>query len=258
MVLFGAHSKSPNTTKIEVLADTRENPKRHFWLQKCHFGFSLEKGLYYLWYLKAVLCWKHYFYSVFSKTQLCRHERMQLEQKQTFTKNRGCLPKCKKVFFWYVFCVFWWFCFLLPVFLFLCFVKGPKRLFSCNFRVFLSILFPPKACLKVFFFFLFCFFLLLSSLSKIHFLFAFYPSTPFYRRLFLGFLFFFFCLPFPFLRFACLFDTNFPNIPFLKSNVLSFLAVSFFCCSSCCFDCVCFSLSVSLLLCWLCVWCLFV
>ena len=92
--------------------------------------------------------------------------------------------------------------------------------------------------------FLFCFFLLLCSLSKIHFLFASYPSTPFYRRLFVGFLFFFFCLPFPFLRFACLFDTNFPNIPFLKSNVLSFLAVSFFCCSCFCFDCVCFSLSV--------------
>ena len=81
-------------------------------------GFHSKKGFYYLWYLKAVLCWKHYFYSVFSKTQLCRHERMQLEQKQKFTKNRGCLPKCKNVFFWYVlFFAFWWFCFLLPVFL---------------------------------------------------------------------------------------------------------------------------------------------
>ena len=56
---FGAHSKSPNTTKIGVSAGTGENPKCHFWLQKCHFGFSLEKGFYYLWYLKAVFCWKH-------------------------------------------------------------------------------------------------------------------------------------------------------------------------------------------------------
>ena len=96
---FGAHSKSPNTTKIGVSAGTGENPKWHFWLQKCHFGFSLEKGFYYLWYLKAVLCWKHYFHSVFSKAQLCRHEIMQLEQKQKFTKNWGCLPKCTKVFF---------------------------------------------------------------------------------------------------------------------------------------------------------------
>ena len=154
---FGAHSKSPNTTKIGVSAGTGENPKWHFWLQKWHFGFSLEKGFYYLWYLKAVLCWKHYFYSVFSKTQLSRHERMQLEQKQKFTKNRGCLPKCKKVFFDFFF-AFWWFCFLLPVFLFLCCVKRPRKAISCNFRGLLSILFPQKACLKVFLFFLFCFF----------------------------------------------------------------------------------------------------
>ena len=72
----------------------------------------------------------------------------------------------------------------------------------------------------------------------------------------MGFLLFFFCLSFPFLSFACLFDTNFPNIPFLKSNLLSFLAVSFFFCCCCfCFHCVCFSLSVFVLLCWLCFWC---
>ena len=45
---FGAHSKSLNTTKIGVSAGKGENPKWQFWLQKCHFGFSLEKGLYYL------------------------------------------------------------------------------------------------------------------------------------------------------------------------------------------------------------------
>ena len=44
----------------------------------------------------------------------------------------------------------------------------------------------------------------------------------------MGFLLFFFCLPFPFLMFACLFETNFPNIPFLKPKLLSFLAVYFF------------------------------
>ena len=121
----------------------------------------------------------------------------------------------------------------------------------------MSICSHKRPVLKCFFSSYFVF-LLLSSLSKIHFLFAFYPSTPFYRRLFVGLLFFFFCLPFPFLRFACLFDTNLPNIPFLKSNLLSFLAFSFFCCSCSCFDCVCFSLSVILLLCWLCFWCFFV
>ena len=96
----GAHSKSPNATKIGVSAGTGENPKWHFWLQKCHFGFSLEKGFYYLWYLKAVFRWKHYFYSVFSKTQLCRYERMYFDKKQKFYKNRGWFARMQKgVFF---------------------------------------------------------------------------------------------------------------------------------------------------------------
>ena len=100
---------------------------------------------------------------------------------------------------------------------------------------------PVLKCLFSSYFVFFAF----VSLSKIHFFICFLSINPFYRRLFVGFLFFFFCLPFPFLSFACLFDTNFPNIPFLKSNLLSFLAVSFFFCCSCfCFHCVCFSLSV--------------
>ena len=57
--------------------------------------------------------------------------------------------------------------------------------------------------------------------------------------------------------FACFFQTNFPNIPFLKSNLLSFLAVSFFLLFLflfwlCMFQPFCF-----LLLCWLCFWCFF-
>ena len=227
---------------------------------KVSFWVSLEKGFYYLWCLKAVFCWKHYFYSAFSKTQLCRHERMQLEQKQKFTKNRGCLPKCKKgLFLVCFFFAFWWFCFLLPVFWFLCFVKkGPKRLFSCNFRGLLSILFPQKACLKVFLFFLFCFFFAFVFPFKTPFCpFAFWPSAPFWKTLIFLVSFFFFFLLLPFLMFACFFQRNFPNIPFLKSNLLSFLAASFFCCSCFCFGCVCFSLSVFLLLCWLCFWCFF-
>ena len=59
----------------------------------------------------------------------------------------------------------------------------------------------------------------------------------------MGFLLFFFCLPFPFRMFACLFETSFPNIPFLKPKLLSLLAVYFFFCCSCfCFHGVCFSL----------------
>ena len=72
-------------------------------------GFPSKGGLYYLWYLEAVLCWKHYFYSVCSNTAL------QTWKSVTWKKNtktiRGCLPKCKKLFFRSVFLVFWWFCF---------------------------------------------------------------------------------------------------------------------------------------------------
>ena len=99
VTFFGAHWKSPNTTKIGVSADTGENPKWHFWLQKCHFGFSLEKGFYYLWCLKAVFRWKHYFYSVFSKTQLCRHERMYLDKKKNLPKIVVVCQNAKRSFF---------------------------------------------------------------------------------------------------------------------------------------------------------------
>ena len=105
----------------------------------------------------------------------------------------------------------------------------------------MSILLPPKACLKVYLFFLFCFFCFCLPFQKSIFYLLFIHQPLFTED---SLCFFFFCLPFPFLRFACLFDTSFPNIPFLKSNVLSFLAVLFFCCSCFCFDCVCFSLSV--------------
>ena len=109
----------------------------------------------------------------------------------------------------------------------------------------LSILNPPKACLKVFLFFLFCFFCFCLRFQKSILYFLFVHQPLFNKRLFVGFLLFFFCLSFPFLSFACLFDANFPNIPFLKSNLLSFLPVYFFFCCCCfCFHCVCFSLSV--------------
>ena len=60
------------------------------------------------------------------------------------------------------------------------------------------------------------------------------------------FLLFFFSFPFPFLMFARLFETNFPNIPFLKPKLLSFF---------CCFVFV-FMMYVSAFLfqCWFCFW----
>ena len=58
--LFGGPCKSPNTTKRGVSADKGEDPKWHFWLQKCHFGNGPQRGFRYLWYTNAALCWKHY------------------------------------------------------------------------------------------------------------------------------------------------------------------------------------------------------
>ena len=116
-----------------------------------------------------------------------------------------------------------------------------------HFWRFFVYLFPQKACLKLFIFFLFCFFAFVfpfknpfSSLLFVH--------QPLLEKTLCGVLLFFFCSPFPFLMFACLFETNFPNIPFFKPKLLSLLAVYFFFCCSCFyFHGVCFSLSVSML-----------
>ena len=60
-----------------------------------------------------------------------------------------------------------------------------------------------------------------------------------------GFILFF--LPFPFLMFACFFGRNFPNIPFFKPRLLSFLAVFFFFLVFLLFSWCLFRLSVSML-----------
>ena len=141
MVLFLWPFQVTKHYKIGVSADTGENPKWHFWLQKCHFGKGPRKVFYYLWFLKAVLCWKHYFYSVFSKTQLCRHERA----KKAKNKNRGGLPEWTGVFFG-PFLGFGGFVFFgFSVFLCFCFVhNSPKWLFSCIFRGFFVYFVPTK------------------------------------------------------------------------------------------------------------------
>ena len=90
---------------------------------------------------------------------------------------------------------------------------------------------PNRLVIKIRLFFLFRFFLvfLLSSLSEFHLFFGGVggcPSTPFWKTLFFVC---FFCLflPFPFLMFVCLFEANFPNIPFFKTNLLQCLPASF-------------------------------
>ena len=145
----------------------------------------------------------------------------------------------------FFFFAFWWFCFLLPVFWFLCFVKkAQKGYFPAILEVFCLFCSHKRPVLRCFFSSYFVFFAFVFPFKTPFYPFAFWPSAPFWKTLIFLVSFFFFFLLFPFLMFACFFQTNFPNIPFLKSNLLSFLAVSFFCCSCFCFGCVCFSLSV--------------
>ena len=135
--------------------------------------------------------------------------------------------------------------------------KAQKGYFSAILEVFCLFCSHKRPVLRCFCSSYFVFFAFVFPFKTPFYPFAFWPSAPFWKTLIFLVSFFFLFLLFPFFMFACFFQTNFPNIPFLKSNLLSFLAVYFFCCSCFCFGCVCFSLSVFLLLCWLCFWCFF-
>ena len=154
---------------------------------------------------------------------------MQLEQKQKFTKNRRCLPKCKKVFFCYVFfLLFGGFVFVACVLVLVFCKKAQKGYFPAILEVFRLFCSHKRPVLRCFFSSYFVFFAFVFTFKTPFYPFAFWPSAPFWKTLIFLVSFFFFFLLFPFLMFACFFQTNFPNIPFLKSNLLSFLAVSFF------------------------------
>ena len=159
------------------------------------------------------------------------------------------MPKCKKVFWGYVF-----FCFLVVLFFCcLCFCacvlqKGPQRLFSCNFRGFCLFCSPKRPVLKCFFSSFSVFFpgFPFSSLSKFHFFFfVFCPSTPFWKRFFVGGFFLSFYFVFSFLNVGFFVWSNFLTSPFWTPSCFCFW--HFFCCFSFCFHGVCFCLSVLML-----------
>ena len=91
---------------------------------------KVERGLYYLRYLKAVFCWKYNFYSVFSK----RMKECNLKQVLCQNANRCFLG------------LFLFVCFLVvlffSVFLCFCFVKRAKKAFFLQFNFFFHF-FPP-------------------------------------------------------------------------------------------------------------------
>ena len=82
--LFGPKQcKSGKTIKIVVSAEIAQNQKWHLFFEKGVFLTWVKKWVL-LCFWKAVLFWKHYFYSVFSKAQL-------------FKSKNGMLKKNKKL-----------------------------------------------------------------------------------------------------------------------------------------------------------------
>ena len=139
-----------------------------------------------------------------------------LKNKTKIHEKRGCLPKCKTVFYGQFFFVFWWFCFFVAcVFVLL---LGPKRLFSFNLEFLFLFSSPKRPVLKCLFssFSVFFLVLLMSSLSKFHLFSLLFVHQPLFAKdSFEGFLqSFIILLPFPFLVFASFFETNFLTSPF--------------------------------------------
>ena len=154
----------------------------------------------------------------FAEIKECKLKKPKIYQKL------GAVCQHAKVFL-FVFCFFFFsLCFFLFVFACLVWKKPPKGYFLAVSEFFLLFV-PPKG---------------LSLISSYSVLFPCFPfvfpfKIPYFSLLFvhqplLENVFSVFCLsllPFPLLMFACFFETSFPNIPFLKPNLLSFLVVFF-------------------------------
>ena len=114
---FCAHSKSPNTTKIGASAGTGENPKWHFWFQKCHFGKGPRKGALLSVIPKSCALLKARNFVVFSgKHRFAEIKECNLKNKNNLPKIRGCFASMQKgVFFCLCFLLFGGFVFSLCV-----------------------------------------------------------------------------------------------------------------------------------------------
>ena len=129
-----------------------------------------------------------------------------LKKNQKFNKNRGWFARMQKG----VFCHFLGFGGF--VFFSLCFCASvlykiaQNGYFPACLRGFLSILFPQKACLKLFLFFLFCFFAFVFPFKNPFFL-CFLSINPFLEKTLCGVSFVFLLLAFSFPN-VCLFIWN--------------------------------------------------
>ena len=175
---------------------------------------------------KAVSAENTVFIVFSAKHSFAEIKECNLKKKTNLPKIGGCLPTCKKVFFCLCFCC------LVVLFFFACIIffdlekKKPNVLF-----LFFSFFVPKRLVFKILLFFLFYFLFWFSFCHPFQnsiFFFDICPSTPFWKTLIFCFFNLSFACLFPFLMFACFFQTNFPHIPFLKPKLLSFLVVYLF------------------------------
>ena len=165
----------------------------------------------------------------------CFQQNTALQKEKSASRKNINLPKqgavCQRAKMCFcLFSVVWWFCFFLGVFVLFGFgKKAPNGYFPAVTELFSFFCVPKRPVFKILLFFLFCFVSLFSFCPPLKIPSVFFgvcPSAPLWKiLLFLVCLSFFF-VAFPFM-FACLFQTNFPNIPFLKPRLFWFLVVSF-------------------------------
>ena len=172
-----------------------------------------------------MLCWKHSFYSVFSKHSFAEIRECKLKNRN-LPKIGGCLPTFKKAVFLFVLLCFG--ALVFSLFLFFLGKKAPKRLVSCNFRGFSSFVPPKGLSLKSFSssYSVFPCFAFLLPQNSIFFL-CVLSINPLLENILFWQVFFYHYLTSPLLMFCLFFERNIPNIHHLKTNLLSFSAIYF-------------------------------
>ena len=110
-------------------------------------GRGLERELYYYYICDTLkLCFAENTGFIVFSAEYSFADIKECNSKKTFPKVGVVCQNAKRCFYGLFFCFFGGFVFFLCVFVIL-FCEGPKKLFSCNFIVFLFNLFPQKACL---------------------------------------------------------------------------------------------------------------
>ena len=102
-------------------------PKMALLVAKVPFWVFPRKGVYYLWYTKAVLCWKHLFIVFSAKHSFVDMKECNLKKNKNLPKIGAVCQNAKRFFWGMFFLLFGGFVFLLPLFLCLCFVKRPQK-----------------------------------------------------------------------------------------------------------------------------------